>query len=212
MSVLTSLSKMVLRLCTVVFLLTLVASCTQIIRPNFTEQLTELRSGQYSLDVEHAYLHFKVQHLGLSTVVGRFNRVDGSLDFDPNNISQLVLEGQVDATSVDMNNDDLDSTLLGGDWFDAANHGKIGFVSDSAKLDDDGFVIIDGTLSLRGVSQAVVLKAKFNGGADNFLTGKYTLGFSATTAISRSAFGMDALGALVGDEVQVELFGEFQKN
>jgi len=55
------------------------------------------------------------------------------------------------------------------------------------------------------------LLTTFNGGADNFITGKYTIGFSATTQLKRSDFGMDAFAAFAGDTVDIEMHGEFLK-
>ncbi len=193
-------------------LLLSLASCASIVRPNFSTELTELRSGAYSLDPEHAYVHFKVGHLGLSSIVGRFNTIAGELDFDPANIDSLELQGVIDAASIDVNNDSLEDQLRGGSWLDADAFPQLSFVSTSVDAQADGTINISGTLTIRGVSQTVVLATRFNGGADNILTGKYTLGFTATTRLNRSDFGMDAFAALIADSIDVELHGEFQRN
>jgi polyisoprenoid-binding protein YceI len=54
--------------------------------------------------------------------------------------------------------------------------------------------------------------ATFNGGADNLLTGKYTLGFTATGSFKRSDYGMDSFAGIIGDEVNLEIFAEFLRN
>lgn len=187
-------------------------SCASIVRPNFSTELTELRSGAYSLDPEHAYVHFKIGHLGLSSIVGRFNTIAGELDFDPANIGSLELQGVIDAASIDVNNDSLEDQLRGGSWLDADAFPQLTFVSTSVDAQADGTINISGTLTIRGISQTVVLETRFNGGADNILTGKYTLGFTATTRLNRSDFGMDAFAALIADTIDVELHGEFQRN
>jgi polyisoprenoid-binding protein YceI len=56
----------------------------------------------------------------------------------------------------------------------------------------------------------MLLDASFKGGADNLLSGKYTLGFAADTSFRRSDYEIDSLGALVADVVFVEINGEFQ--
>ena len=61
----------------------------------------------------------------------------------------------------------------------------------------------------RGIKQAVVLNTTFNGGADNLITRKYTIGFSASAQIKRSEFGIDSFAAFVGDDIDIELHGEF---
>jgi len=174
--------------------------------------LTELRPGDYLLDPEHAYVTFRVDHLGLSKIVGRFNVVSGSLDFNPDNIEQMSLQGIIESSSIDVNNEDLESQLQEPDWFASVQYPQITFTSNVvSQSPDDGTLLIEGDLIVRGVSQPIVLQAQFNGGADNILTGKYTLGFTAITTIKRSDFGMKAFAALIGDNVSVELHGEFQQ-
>jgi len=188
------------------------SACANLIRPNYSQELIELRSGAYTLDPEHAYLNFRVGHLGLSSIVGRFNVLSGSLDFDPENITDLSLQGIIEAGSVDVNNDELESTLNESDWFDTTSYPQITFTSTSVQRTGDNTVNITGELTLRGVTKEIEIQTRFNGGADNFLTGKYTLGFSATAAIKRSDYGMDSFAALVADDIEIELHGEFQRN
>jgi len=188
------------------------SACANLIRPNFSQELVELRPGAYTLDPEHAYVNFRVGHLGLSTIVGRFNVVAGSLEFDPENITDLSLQGIIEAASIDVNNADLEDTLREGAWFDTDSYSQISFISTSVERTGDNTVNIVGDLSLRGVTKEIVVETRFNGGADNFLTGKYTLGFSANSTIKRSDYGMDSFAALVADDIDIEMHGEFQRN
>jgi len=188
------------------------SSCASLVRPNYTTNITELRSGEYSLDPEHAYINFSVEHLGLSRIIGRFNQSSGSLDFDANKLEDLSLQGIIEAASIDVNNEDLEDTLREPGWFNVAAHPQILFESNAVKPLEDGNLIISGQLTINGIEKPIELLTRFNGGADNILTGKYTVGFVATTKISRSNFGMDSFAALVGDEIEIELHGEFQKN
>ena len=186
--------------------------CAQIIRPNYSQTLTELRAGEYSLDKQHAYVVFRIGHLGLSTVVGRFNVVDATLDFNPEQLDALRLDGLIDMASVDVNNEDLQKRLRGADWFATEQFPQATFVTrEVVPVAGNRFTII-GDITLRGITRQLQLDAQFNGGADNLLTGKYTLGFAATSAINRSDFGMDSFAALVADEVKVEIHAEFQRN
>lgn len=189
----------------------LLSGCAGLVRPNYSQNLEQLRPGAYTLDPEHAYITFRVGHFGLSTIVGRFNVVAGTLDFDPSNIADMSLQGIIDASSVDVNNADLEKRLRGDDWFNAENFPQIIFTSTAVTLGEDDNLLIAGELSMLGVSKQLVLKAKFNGGADVILTGKYTLGFSGNTQLKRSDFGMDAFAAIIGDDIEVELHGEFQR-
>jgi polyisoprenoid-binding protein YceI len=68
---------------------------------------------------------------------------------------------------------------------------------------------VAGELTLRGVTRPITLDVIFNGGADNLLTGRYTLGFAATGTIRRSEFGITNLVPAIGDEVTLEIHAEF---
>jgi len=199
------------RLGHVLILALLIGGCTNVIRPNFTQSLVELRAGAYTLDQDHAYLIFRIEHLGLSTVVGRFNSVDATLDFDPEQLSELVLDGIIETTSIDLNNEDLERRLRGSGWLDTAQFPQARFESKTVEPGDEGEFVINGDFTLRGITQPVSLMAAFKGGADNLLTGRYTLGFTATGQIARSDYGIDSLGALVADEVFIEIHAEFQR-
>lgn len=190
-------------------LLILLTGCTQLVRPNFTQKLTELRAGEYQLDKMHSYLLFRIDHLGLSKIIGRFNEIDATLDFNPANPESLILNGVISANSIDLNNQDLESTLQETDWFNTALFPQLTFNSESITVLDSGQFEISGTFSMRGVSRPLTLTAKFNGGADNLITRKYTIGFSASTKLNRSDYGMDAFSAFAGDEIEIELHGEF---
>ncbi len=194
-----------------IFLLVGLSTCANLVRPNFTTELKTLRAGQYQLDPMHSFLIFRIDHLDLSKIVGRFNTMEASLDFDPENPTDLKLSGIITTDSIDLNNENLEETLQEESWFNAAQFPQITFDSTSVQLAADSTLEVDGTLSMRGVDQPVTLLAKFNGGADNILTRKYTIGFSATAQISRAAFGMDTFTAFIGDNIEVELHGEFQQ-
>ena len=86
-------------------------------RPIFETDIQELGSGNYTLDPDHATLLFKINHLGFSSFIGRFNDFDAALDFDPENIGNSTLEVIVDAASIDVNNPEFAEELRGASWF-----------------------------------------------------------------------------------------------
>lgn len=190
----------------------LLGACTSIIRPNFEPEIFELREGQYNLDPRHSFVHFKVPHLGLSTYVGRFNTFAATMDFDPDNIDRTLLEGSVELGSIDTGDDEVDELLSEAAWFDVDRHPQALFKTIAVEDIGNNELKISGALTIRGITDVIVLNAKFNGGADNLLTRRYTIGFSATGSFSRSVYGMDRFAGLVGDEVEIELFAEFLKS
>lgn len=187
-------------------------SCDRLITPDFETSVAELRGGQYTLDKEHATLLWKIDHLGFSRYIGRFDDFDATLDFDAENVENSSLEVIIDTASLDVNNEAFAEDLRGGDWFDVANHPQAVFRTTSfvEAVDEDTF-IFEGDLTLLGNTGPVTMTVNFNGGGRNFLTRRYTLGFSATAEFLRSDFGLDNMVSFgVGDEIQIEVHVEFQ--
>jgi len=188
-----------------------VSACGYLIKPNVKTGIVNLEPGSYQIDKQHTSLLFKINHMGMSTFVGRFNSVEASLEFDPAHMDNAKLSAVINIASVDVNNADLAETLRGSSWFDADKYPQAFFKTTSVELLGESRAKFSGNLSLHGVTAPVVLDVVFNGGGDNMLTGRYTLGFTAVTSFKRSQFGMDFLIPAVGDDVNVEVFAEFQK-
>lgn len=187
------------------------SSCGTLIKPNVKTGILQLEKGSYKLDQSHVAVLFKINHMGLSTFVGRFNKVDASLEFDPNNIAAAKLSAVIEVASIDANNVDLEETLRGSSWLDAKKYPQASFKTTSVSVLNQNAAIFTGELTLHGVTAPIDLTVTFNGGANNMLTGFYTLGFSATTTFSRSTFGVDYLVPAIGDQVAIEVFAEFQQ-
>lgn len=188
------------------------AGCDRLITPDFNTEVASLRGGAYTLDKEHASLVWKIDHLGFSRYIGRFNEFDASLDFDPENVANSQLEVIIDTASLDVNNPSFEDDLRGSDWFDVENFPQAIYRTTSLieTISEDTFVF-EGDLTLLGTTAPVQMTVTFNGGARNFLTRKYTLGFSATAEFNRSDFGLDNMVAFgVGDDIQLEVHVEFQ--
>ncbi|NNE41686.1 MAG: YceI family protein [Marinicaulis sp.] len=180
-----------------------------IAKPNVRAEATALRAGQYRLDSEHASLLFKVDHLGFSTYVGRFERFDASLDFDPERPQDAIIEAIIDMTSLDIANDEFAATLMGPDWFSAEAFPQAAFRSTSIQITGETSGVMTGDLSLNGANAPVSLNVEFNGGARDALRRAYVVGFSATGIIRRSHFSVDRFDGLVGDKVTLEIEAEF---
>jgi len=187
-------------------------SCDRLITPDFETSVAELRGGQFTLDKEHATLIWKVDHLGFSRYIGRFDDFDATLDFDSENVENSSLEVIIETASLDVNNEAFAEDLRGSDWFDVENFPQAVFRTTSfvEAIDEDTFVF-EGDLTLLGTTGPMTMTVNFNGGGRNFLTRRYTLGFSATAEFQRSDFGLDNMVSFgVGDDIQVEVHVEFQ--
>ena len=186
-------------------------SCDRMLTPDFNTDVTELRGGAYTLDPDHATLLWKINHLGFSTFIGRFNDFNASLDFDPENIEASQVEVVINTAGLDINNEEFAEELRGDAWFNVEQFPQAVFRTTSfvESVDEDTFVFV-GDLTLLGVTAPVDLEIYFHGGGRNFLTRSYTLGFSASTSFLRSDYGLDRFTSFgVGDEIELEIHVEF---
>ena len=186
-------------------------SCDRLLTPDFNTDVTELRGGAYMLDPDHATLLWKINHLGFSTFIGRFNDFDATLDFDPENIESSQVEVVINTAGLDINNEEFAEELRGDAWFNVEEFPQAVFRSTSfiEAIDEDSFVFT-GDLTLLGVTAPVDLEINFHGGGRNFLTRSYTLGFSASTSFLRSDYGLNRFTSFgVGDEIELEIHVEF---
>lgn len=202
-----------------------VLTSPSVLRPNFETRTEALRGGEYRLDPAHSFLLFKIGHLELATYVGRFNRFDASLQFEPDSPTDSKLDAIVYLDSLDINDADLESNLAGRDWFNSTEFPEARFTTTSISLPEirnsgsdadntaEGVLPLEitGDLQFRGITHPLVLEGRFNGGADNLLTGKYTLGFTATGSFSRALYGMTEFSGLIGDTAEIEIYAEFQR-
>lgn len=185
------------------------SACASLIAPHVETGAVALRPGAYAVDPNHAALIFKVEHMGFSHFVGRFERFDATLDFDEANPAAARLEASVDMTSLDVANDEFATTLTGQNWFDANAYPQAVFRSTSIETTGENTGRVTGDLTLHGVTAPVTLDVTFNGGGRDILRGAYVVGFSAHGTIDRTAFGVDRFSGIVGDQVDIEIEAEF---
>jgi polyisoprenoid-binding protein YceI len=172
-----------------------------------------LTTGTWSADTAHSSVEFTVRHLGLTKVRGRFNSFDATLTVGQD-LAGSVLSARVDLASVDTNNTDRDDHLRGTDFFDVDAHPTMTFASTGITADGDDYVV-DGTLTLNGVTNPVRLEVEFNGTEVYPMDEAVHAGFSASTRISRKDYGVEfdvPVGVdkmAIGDKVTVELEVQF---
>jgi polyisoprenoid-binding protein YceI len=161
------------------------------------------------IDADHSSVTFRVRHL-FTKVQGRFQKFEGSVDFDEKNLGASKVSATIQAASVDTNVEARDKDLRSKRFFDVERYPTLTFAS-SAVTDAAGNKgKLRGTLTMHGVSKEVVLDTEFLGkGKDPWGNTRY--GFHAETKVNRKDFGMawnevvEAGGVLVGDEVEISL-------
>ncbi len=194
----------------------LLTACDRVMTPDFETEIAEIRSGQFTLDPNHATLLWKLNHLGFSTLTGRFNDFDATLDFDPENIENSSVEVIIETAGLDMNLPEFEEELRGENYFDVAQFPQAIYRTTSlAETIDEDTYIFDGELTLRGVTAPVAIEVSFNGGGRVTFPPPpvYTIGFSASASFQRSTFGIDRFVSFgVGDEIELEIHVEFQES
>jgi polyisoprenoid-binding protein YceI len=168
----------------------------------------------YQVDSDHTNVGFKVRHL-FTHVQGRFDRFQGTIDFDPAKPEATKVEGKIEAASINTNVAQRDTHLRSEDFFDVQKYPNITFVStksaqiDAAKKSGK----LEGKLTIHGIEKPVVLDVSYLGAAKD-PWGNMRAGFSARTTINRKDFGLtwnetlESGGLLVGDEIQIEIDAE----
>jgi len=171
-------------------------------------------AGDYVLDPTHASVTWSLSHAGLSNFTARFDDISGALAFDPIAPANSRVDIRIDPKSISTGLPDFDETLANsGNYFDSNTYPEIKFVSTDIEITGENMGLITGDLTLLGVTKPVTLKTIFNGAGKSFGNPGKTLGFSATTEIMRSEWGMDYLITLanIGDKVTLRIEAEFNE-
>ena len=146
-----------------------------------------LAPGRWVVDPFHSSVVFSIRHLGLSKVRGRFSSFDASLDVGAS-LDDVKVSATIDMASVDTNNADRDQHLRSTDFFDVEKHPTMVFESTALSGSGQDW-ILEGELTINGVTKLVELEVEFNG-TENFQEDLHA-GFSAEGELRRDDFGID---------------------
>jgi len=161
-------------------------------------------AAAWKIDAVHSTVLFKVKHLGTSWSIGRFNGVSGELALDEAKAENTKLGVEIDASTVDTNNQARDDHLRSGEFFGVKEFPKIGFTSTKVAKSGEKYTIT-GDLALHGVKKSISFTAEKVGSSNLEVAGGPRIGFLAQTTIKRSDFGMGNHLDAVGDEVELTL-------
>lgn len=174
---------------------------------------TAAPAGNYKLDPTHASVTWSLSHAGLSNYTARFDKITGTLDFNPDAPEQSKVDIRIDPKSVSTGLPKFDDEIaMSGKYFNADQYPEIRFVSTGIKITGEATGLITGDLTLKGVTKPVTLDVTFNGAGKSFGNPGKTLGFSATTKFLRSDYNMGHLVSFgIGDEVSLRIETEFNE-
>ena len=169
-------------------------------------------AGAYALDASHSEVGFAARHLMVSKVRGRFSDVAGTIE-----IGESPLESSVSVTiqtaSIDTRDEQRDGHLRSDDFFGVESYPTMTYVSRAVRQAGKGRYVVDGDLTIKGVSQSVPLDLTFEGGATD-PWGGVRIGFAARAELDREAFGLtwnqalETGGVLVGKKIAIEIEAE----
>lgn len=157
----------------------------------------------YIPNADHTFARFSYDHLGFSTQESRFDKVTGTVTFDPAAKTGAV-DIVIDTKSVNTGSEKFNGNIQGPEFFDTSQFPTATFKSTSVKFDGDRPVSIVGELTLKGITKPVTLTVTSFKHALNMMK-KDSIGANATTVISRSYFQMVKYVPLIGDDVTVTI-------
>ena len=168
-----------------------------------------LALAQYSTwtsDPAHSEVDFTIRHGGVSNVHGRFGNVVATLVYNAADVTKSTITATIDVNTVDTGVSPRDGDLKTPRFFDTANFAAATFTSTSVAKSGSG-LIVNGNLTLHGVTKPVVLTVEGPLGPVQGMDKKPHSGFSATTTISRTAFGIGSgvPASIVGDDVKISI-------
>jgi polyisoprenoid-binding protein YceI len=148
--------------------------------------LQQIPTGVYNVDPSHSNVGFEVRHMGIATVRGKFGTFEGKIDASSD---APVLEGTVEAATIDTGDANRDGHLKSPEFFDAGQHPQISFRSSATEPSANGQITLEGEITIKGVSKPIELTGEIaENGEDPW--GNERVGLELTSAIDRRDFDL----------------------
>jgi polyisoprenoid-binding protein YceI len=167
-------------------------------------------TSDWQLDPAHSAAQFAVKHLAISTVRGAFTKVQGTVQFDSQDITKSSVDVTIDVGSVDTREPNRDKDLRSDHFFDVEKFPSITFKSKKVEQLSPGKLKITGDLTIHGVTKEAVLDVDGPSAPIKDPWGNQRIGVNATTKISRKDFGVGANypSAVIGDDISITIDSE----
>lgn len=163
-------------------------------------------ADEYVIDTEgaHAFIQFRVKHLGYSWLYGRFNDFSGNFTYDEKDPSKNQVTVKVDTTSVDSNHARRDKHIRNEDFLDTDKFAEATFKSTKYTPEKDGKGKLQGNLTMHGVTKPITIDVEHIGGGDD-PWGGYRQGFEGRATIKPEEWGIPMVEKLGAASAEVEL-------
>ena len=178
-----------------------------------------VKAGSYTVDGNHTFVTLTVDHFGFTPLSGMFGGIQGTLSLDPQNLGKTAVDVTVPVANPLVASDMFKGHLLhpgengAKPTFFGPNPAAAHFVSTAVKVTGKTTADLSGNLTLNGVTKPVTLNVAFYGAGKSppALGGKDNVGFTATTTVKRSDFGLGAYAPYVSDETELKIVAAFEK-
>lgn len=170
----------------------------------------------WQLDPAHSEITFRVRHLVVATVSGRFRTFQATVSTEGDDLVSAQIDFTAETASIDTGIGDRDAHLRSDDFFNAEQYPNLHFRSTALRPTGENTYDLEGNLTIRDVTKPIVLKVE-HGGTVTDPWGNVKTGFEVNGSIRRKEFNLrwdvltEAGGAVVSDEVKIHCNVEFVK-
>ncbi len=161
----------------------------------------------WNIDTAHTSVGFVARHMGLSKVRGQFTSFRGEVDGDPSDITTAKGWLEVDLASIDTGNADRDAHLKSADFFDVEKWPTMRFVSKRIERNGDDYRVV-GDLTIKDVTAPVTFAVTLVNDMSHPMAGTRLVGFTATTTLNRSDWGLGMFAPAVPEDVTLVISTE----
>jgi len=168
---------------------------------------------KWVIDPAHSEVQFRIRHMMIANVTGRFERFDASVETEGDDFTSADIRFTLDLDSINTNNKERDAHLKSRDFFSVTDYPQVIFTGKKLQKTGDNYKL-SGILAIRDVSREVELDVEY-GGSGRDPWGNTRVGFSVEGKISRKDFGLnynemlESGGVLIGDDVKISGQVEF---
>lgn len=162
----------------------------------------------YHFDKTHTNIMWFANHIGFSKSMGQFMEFDGQVILDHDRPELSCVTVTLKTASIMTGQEKFDAHLKSSDFFDVENFPTATFISRKVSLLENNKASVEGDFTLLGVTRPLTLKIRLNKRAMDIQTNKFRAGFTASTTVKRSKWGMKKYLPFVGDNVKIRIEAE----
>ena len=145
---------------------------------------------RWTIDADHSVAAFSIRHMMITMIRGQFNRISGTIQYEPADMNRSSVEIAIDVASVFTGIQKRDDHLRSPDFFDVGNHPLMTFKSTRIGTGAGDRVHVTGDLTIHGITRQITAAAEFSGPVRDPLGEGTSMGFAASLVIDREEFGM----------------------